>query len=377
MTCPSLPPASVDPDSEWYAKRPLIDGAFRFVGGERLPFTGDVAVVTSPIVDATTRERTVIGKVAQLGKDDAVAAVEAAAAAWDRGQGAWPQMPLAERIRAVEALVEHLRAIREELVNALMWEICKSAADAAKEFDRTMEFIALVIEQLKADPTVRAGFGELTTVSGVACQVRLGPIGVMLGAAAFNYPLNEMYAMLIPALLMGNTAVLKLPATGGLVHLMTADAFASALPPGVINFVTGKGRETMPPIIQTGLVDVVAFIGSTSALDRLIKDHPAPHRLKVFAQLAAKNIGIVLQDAELQLAAEECALGATSYNGQRCTSLKLLMVHESVADEFVAKLAREVGALKAETVVAFKAGHEASARVGEGLIKTSKFFAPV
>jgi len=315
-TFDSQPPLSVPAASEWHARKPMIDGVFRFIGGERLPFSGEVVEATSPIYDGETRARAVIGKVAQFSEEDALAAVRAAAAAWDRGQGEWPQKPLAERIAAVEALVGELRKVREQIVDVLVWEICKSTADAGKEFDRTMDFIAHAIAQLRESPTVGAGFETFTDVSGVACQVRLGPIGVMLGLAAFNYPLNEMYAMLIPALLMGNTAVLKLPATGGLVHLLTADAFAAALPPGVINFVTGSGRKTMPPIIETGLVDVIGFIGGPSVMDRLIKGHPTPHTLTLFAQLAAKNAAVVLDDADLDLAAEQCALGATSYNGQ-------------------------------------------------------------
>jgi hypothetical protein len=136
-------------------------------------------------------------------------------------------------------------------------------------------------------------------------------------------PLNEMYAVLIPALLMGNVAVLKLPAVGGLVHALTARAFAAALPPGAISFVSGAGRQTLGPIMASGKVDVLGFIGGTSGADALIRAHPAPHRLKVFAQLAAKNLGVVLPDADLDAAAAQCALGATSYNGQRCTAIKL------------------------------------------------------
>jgi len=183
-------------------------------------------------------------------------------------------------------------------------------------------------------------------VSGVGVRVRRGPIGVMLALAPFNYPLNEMYAMLIPSLLMGNVAVLKLPAIGGLVHVLTAQAFAEVLPPGAINFVSGSGRATMGPIMETGLVDVLGFIGGTKGADALIKAHPTPHRLKVFAQLEGKNLGIVLPDADLDVAATQCVLGATSYNGQRCTAVKLIMVHDSVADAFVTKLVEKVTALK-------------------------------
>ncbi|KAJ1622980.1 Aldehyde/histidinol dehydrogenase [Pavlovales sp. CCMP2436] len=341
-----MPPASVGPDSEWYAKKPMVDGVFKFIGGERLPFAGEVTEITSPIIDAATGARAVIGKIPAFSEEDSIAAVKAAAAAWDRGQGPWPQMSLAERIGAVETLVANLTKIRTEIVDVLMWEICKNTGDAAKEFDRTMDFVRLTIAELRANPTLGTGFTKFTEVSGVACQVRRGPVGVMLGLAPFNYPLNEMYAMLIPALLMGNVAVLKLPAVGGLAHILTADAFAAALPPGVLNFITGSGKRTMPPIMESGLVDMIGFIGGTGAMDKLIKQHPEPHRLKVFAQLAGKNIGIVLGDADLEVAAEQCLLGSTAYNGQRCTAVKLMMVHESVYDAFLAKYVAKVNALK-------------------------------
>jgi len=222
---------------------------------------------------------------------------------------------LGARIEAIERLVKALRARRSEMVSVLMWEIAKTAGDAAKEFDRTMDFIAQAIAELKKDPSVGQGFSEWSVISGVGVRVRRGPIGVMLALAPFNYPLNEMYAMLIPSLLMGNVAVLKLPAIGGLVHVLTAQAFAQELPPGVINFVSGSGRATMGPIMASGLVDVLGFIGGTKGADALIKAHPTPHRLKVFAQLEGKNLGIVLPDADLDVAAQQCVLGSLGTTG--------------------------------------------------------------
>jgi glyceraldehyde-3-phosphate dehydrogenase (NADP+) len=236
--------------------------------------------------------------------------------------------------------------VRDEIVNVLMWEIAKNSGDAAKEFDRTMDFVGATIAALKADPTLGQGFNGWTEVSGVSVRVRRGPIGVMLGLAPFNYPLNEMYAMLIPALLMGNCAVLKLPAIGGLAHVLTAEVLGRVLPPGVINFVSGAGRTTMGPIMQTGLVDVLGFIGGANGADALIKAHPKPHRLKVFAQLEGKNLGIVLPDADLETAVAQCVLGGLSYNGQRCTAIKLIMVHETIADEFVNQLVARISSLK-------------------------------
>lgn len=348
FSCPSLPPAGVSQGDERYQSRPNVDGGkFKFMGGEISPFDGKVTTVTSPIFDVDSKSRVPIGTLPDMSADNALEAVQAAAAAWDKGQGVWPQMPLAARIAAIEKVVVALKERRTELVQCLMWEIAKNSDDAAKEFDRTMDFVDAVIAELRKDPTVGQGFSEWEVVSGVGVRVRRGPIGVMLALAPFNYPLNEMYAMLIPSLLMGNVAVLKLPAIGGLVHVLTAPAFQQALPPGVINFVSGSGRSTMGPIMESGLVDVLGFIGGTKGVDALIKAHPHPHRLKVFAQLEGKNIGIVLPDADLDIAAAQCTLGGLSYNGQRCTAIKLMMVHESVADAFVEKLTAKVNALKA------------------------------
>ena len=74
----------------------------------------------------------------------------------------------------------------------------------------------------------------------------------------------------------------------------------------------------MAPIMQSGLVDVLGFIGGAKGADALIKAHPQPHRLKVFSQLEGKNIGVVLADADLAASAAAVATGALAYNGQRC-----------------------------------------------------------
>ena len=70
------------------------------------------------------------------------------------------------------------------------------------------------------------------------------------------------------------------------------DAFAKALPPGTMNFISGRGRATMPPLMASGSIDALAFIGGSKAADDLIKQHPHPHRLKVFLQLEAKNMAV-------------------------------------------------------------------------------------
>ena len=326
------------------AEKPCsVDGVVRCIGGTLRKFEGEVAVVTSPIL-TQEGERTVIGRMALMTEKDALEAVAAARAAWGSGQGAWPQSSPAQRIEAMERVAASLKEKRSEIVNVLMWEICKTPADAAAEFDRTMQFIQDAIQAYRASDGGAPDPWEST--GGTLARVRRTAIGVVAVLGPSNYPLNETYCTLIPALLSGNVVVLKVPTLGGLVHFLTMESFVQHLPSGVMNFVSGSGRSTMGPMMQTGAIDALAFIGGSEAADSIIKAHPHPHRLKLFLQLEGKNLGIVLPDADLDLAAEQCMLGATAYCGQRCTAIKLIFVHESVADAFVPKLVARVAALK-------------------------------
>lgn len=97
--------------------------------------------------------------------------------------------------------------------------------------------------------------------------------------------------------------------------------------------------------MQRGSIDVFSFIGGPPAVDAIIRAHPNPHRLKIFLSLEGKNIGVVAADANLDLAASQCCAGASGYNGQRCTAIKLIFVQESVSQKFIAKLAHAVDSL--------------------------------
>lgn len=145
---------------------------------------------------------------------------------------------------------------------------------------------------------------------------------------------------------MGNVVVMKIPSVGGLAHILTMEAFSNALPPGVMNFISGSGRETMTPIMKAG-VDMFAFIGSSKTADVTLKAHPSPHRLKFFLSLEGKNLGIVTNDADINVSVEQCALGALTYNGQRCTAIKLIFVHQSKSQMFIERFCERVKEMKA------------------------------
>ena len=275
---------------------------------------------------------------------EATTALDAAVAAWDCGRGRWPTLPVAERIAHVEEFAHLMVAVREPVVRLLMWEIGKSRADSEREFDRTVAYIRDTIDAVKDLDRASSRF---TVEQDIIAQIRRAPLGVALCMGPFNYPLNETFTTLIPALVMGNTAVVKPPRHGVLLFGPLLDAFRRAFPPGVVNTVYGRGRETMTPLMASGKVDVLAFIGTSPAASTLKKAHPRPHRLRCVLGLEAKNPAIVLPDADLDLAAAECVTGALSFNGQRCTALKILFVHRSIADGFVERLSTRVDGLRA------------------------------
>jgi glyceraldehyde-3-phosphate dehydrogenase (NADP+) len=114
----------------------------------------------------------------------------------------------------------------------------------------------------------------------------------------------------------------------------------------VINVIYGKGRDTVGALMETGKIDVFAFIGTNKGANDLKRLHPKPHRLKSILGLDAKNPAIVLQDADLDQTVSECVAGSLSFNGQRCTALKILFVHKSLVNDFIKRFTAEVAKLK-------------------------------
>jgi aldehyde dehydrogenase (NAD+) len=98
--------------------------------------------------------------------------------------------------------------------------------------------------------------------------------------------------------------------------------------------------------LDSGKVNVLTLIGSSKVADHLKKLHPKAHRLRAILGLDAKNAAIILPDADIELAVKECLLGTLSFNGQRCTALKMLIVHQSIVERFLERFTEELGKLK-------------------------------
>jgi len=315
----------------------LIDGKISSWNGKQ------ANVYSTLLCDSKEKEPTLIGNTPEMSGEFAIKALDSAHKAFNHGQGSWPTMKVYERINCMENFVDRMILKRDEIVKLLMWEIGKNLNDSIKEFDRTVEYIKDTIEEYKIIDRNGATFQNK---SGVRALIRRGPLGVVLCLGPYNYPLNETFALLIPAIIMGNTTIFKPAKHGVLLIAPLLEAFKESFPPGVVNIVFGRGREIASPIMKTGKIDVLALIGHSSSAISLQDLHPQKSRLRLVLGLEAKNPGIVLKDADIDLTVKECISGTLSFNGQRCTALKILYVHEDIKDEFLDKFTKAVDELK-------------------------------
>lgn len=315
------------------------------LNGELVKWSGEVTEIYSPVCIRTENglERKLLGSIPNIGRAEAMDVLDASVKAYDNGLGEWPTMSVEGRIKCMQKFVYLMIKERDLIIRLLMWEIGKTLPDSTKEFDRTVDYINQTIDALKDLDRESSRFQQ---AEGTIAQIRRAPLGVVLSMGPFNYPLNEIFTTLIPALIMGNTIIFKLPKHGVLAHYPLLNAFKEAFPKGTVNTLYGKGSEIITPIMESGKVNVLAFIGSSKVANGLKKLHPKVNRLRAILSLDAKNAAIVTKNANLDIAVSEIILGALSFNGQRCTALKLIFVQKDVAEEFTAKLNKAVSELK-------------------------------
>ncbi len=315
----------------------LIDGKIGKWNGK---FT---EVVSTLFSSSENDEYTILGDSPKMDEKHALLALKAADEAYANGTGKWPTMKVYERINCMQKFVDLMILERDEVVKLLMWEIGKNLKDSEKEFDRTVEYIIETIKEYKKIDRDGANFQNN---SGVRALIRRGPLGIVLCLGPYNYPLNETFALLIPAIIMGNTAIFKPAKHGVLLISPLLQAFQKSFPPGVVNIVFGRGREIASPIMKSGKINVLALIGHSSSAISLQDLHPQKNRLRLVLGLEAKNPAIILEDADLQLSVDECISGALSYNGQRCTAIKIIYVHEDIKEKFLKEFCERVDLLK-------------------------------
>jgi alpha-ketoglutaric semialdehyde dehydrogenase len=279
----------------------------------------------------------VIGLFQDSTTSDVEAALSAAARAYDR----WRLVPAPKRaellLAAAGRLVEHKDAFARDMTREMGKVLEETRGDVQEAIDMT-QFMA---------GEGRRQYGQ-TVPSELrdkfAMSVRQ-PLGVCSMITPWNFPMAIPSWKIAPALVCGNTVVLK-PST---LTPLSAVNFVKVLeavgiPAGVVNLVTG-GAEVGTRMVTHDAVKVVSFTGST-AVGRLVNQNAAPGFKKVHLEMGGKNVIIVMDDAQLELAVEGCLWGGFGTTGQRCTAASRVVVHEKVYDAFLREFAARAKALR-------------------------------
>jgi len=300
------------------------------MGSGLYPRSGRTFDVDTPI------DGTVIARAQHADVEDVKAAVKSA---YDHRLDI-RNIPGIDRICIFKLAAELMEKHKDDLVRTIMLEAGKPKRDAEGEVDATIERMGLTMEEAKSifGEYVPGDWSEETTQK-IALVIH-EPIGVIAAISPFNYPLYIASAKIIPAILAGNSVVAKGASEDPLILLLYAKVLEEAgLPKGVLNVVTGVGGEIGDALVSDERVNMVNFTGSTET-GRMVTSKAGVKKLHL--ELGGKGLAVVLEDADLELAAARCVEGSLKNAGQRCDAISAVLVMESVAGEFVKKLLKHM-----------------------------------
>lgn len=317
----------------------LTRGTADLVAGEWRELTGDGIVSVNPARPAEElwRGSANVGHV-----DDAVAAARAAQREW----AAWPQE---KRFDALRVYRDLCKARKDEIAQLICRETGKVMWDAAGEAGALAAKVDITLDASEHGGLRRVSGYEVGLTDSRVGRAWFRPHGVMAVIAPFNFPAHLANGHIVPALAMGNTVVLKPSDKAPAVGQLMGELFDAALrevgaPAGVVNVVQG-GAEVAQKLTTHEGIDGILFTGSWPVGRRILEanlDHPG--RI-VALEMGGNNPAVVMPDCDLRQAVIECGRSAFVTTGQRCTCTRRIIVHESIADRFLAGLCKVAGSL--------------------------------
>ncbi len=297
-----------------------------FIGGSWAPAaSGATYAKVNPM-----RPAEVTGEFASSSEVDADAAVAAASAAFP----AWAALPMARRAGYLLAAANLLEARTEQVARDMTLEMGKPLREARGEAGRAAQILRFAAGE--AYRSVGEHFEQAAT--GAQVSTRRRPVGVVALITPWNFPVAIPIWKLAPALIYGNTVVLKLAYESPRTGLHIAEAFAEAgLPDGVLNVLTGRGSTVGAALVTDPRVRAISFTGSV-ATGHGVRDRATALGKRVQLELGGHNPLIVLADADLDRAVEASYAGAFWSAGQKCTATRRILVQDGVYDAFREKL---------------------------------------
>jgi len=304
-----------------------------FVGGEWIESDSGKTV---EVLNPSTEE--VIGTVQSGNEKDAQKALEAAEAAQD----GWGKTPARKRADLLRAFTKEIMANRDYLAEIICKEQGKLFRDAQFEVDVVCSFIEYACDW------ARIFEGDIIQSDNENEHIWIHkiPRGVVVAITAWNYPLALAGRKIGPALITGNTLVLK-PTTETPLATMEFGYLAkkAGIPDGVLNIVTGPGRTLGSALVKNPITKMITMTGSTPAGQQICRD-AAENMAHVQLELGGKAPCIVFEDADIDAAVEGALHSRFDNCGQVCTCNERLYVQESIYDEFMEKFLEKVRAIK-------------------------------
>ncbi|MGP8078128.1 MAG: aldehyde dehydrogenase family protein [Thermoplasmata archaeon] len=306
------------------------------IGGEWVPaVSGATTAIASPF------DGTPLGTVPKAGREDARRAIDAAREAFDKGP--WPRLPPRARgevfLKAAQLLTQRLGPIAE-LESRNQGKTIKQAADADLPFS-----IDNLVFYAGAGRTIEAKSPAEFTGDGTTI-FRREPVGVVASITPWNYPIMMAVWKIAPALIVGNTVVLKPASWTPLTSLELARAFQDAgLPGGALNVVTGPGADVGDELSRNPKVDMVSLTGDTATGKRIMEAASGTVK-RVQLELGGKAPFVVFDDADLEAAVEGAIVAGFVNGGQDCTAATRLIVHQKVHARFVEQLLARIRTIR-------------------------------
>ena len=305
-----------------------------FINGEWVPAaSGEVFENRNP---ANTDD--LIGHFAKSARADAERAIGAAARAFER----WRLVPAPKRAEILYRAGQLLVDRKERLAHEMTREMGKVLEEARGDVQEAIDMTFFMAGEGRRQHGQTAP-SELRDKFAMSIRQPIGVCGII---TPWNFPMAIPSWKILPALICGNTVVLK-PAT---LTPLSALNFVTVLedagvPPGVVNLVTGGGGDVGNALLEASAVSVVSFTGSTE-VGRTVSTKAAPSFKKVHLEMGGKNIIVVMDDADLELAVDGCVWGGFGTTGQRCTAASRVAVQRAVYEAFVDRYTARVRELK-------------------------------
>jgi 1-pyrroline-5-carboxylate dehydrogenase len=304
------------------------------IGGKEI-FSSGLFQVRSP-----ADKNLILGSFPFATKEDTLHAIETAKESFYQ----WSLVPYQKRVQIFRDIADVFSRDKFSLAAILCFENGKNRLEAMGDLDESIDFMRFYAEQLE----VNEGFSKETKSASPSERTRsvLKPYGVWGIISPFNFPSAIAIGMTSGALITGNTVVLKPSSDAPISAFKFVEAIYHKLPPAAINFVTGAGSIVGKTILESTMVDGIAFTGSKEVGMAGYSSFEMTKPRPFISEMGGKNPAIVSSSADIEKATDGVMRAAFGYSGQKCSACSRVYVQKSVASKFLERLVAKTSSLK-------------------------------